>query len=216
MGSAATATSTPAPETADDVLEVLARLGDTRTWEAGVTVVTQGDVADSMYLVHAGELRAFVVGEGGRAVELNTLGPGDIFGELVLHGELRTANVATLTRARLTRVTRANAEQMLKARPDLAFQLIQRLVARVRVLTATVRNLGSLDVYQRVVGLCSALAREHEGRLCVLDMSQQRLAERVGASRAMVNRLLQDLVRGGYIELARGRIVLLKPLPPRW
>jgi len=200
----------------DDVLEVLARLGDTRTWEAGVTVVTQGDVADSLYLVHAGELRAFVVGEGGRAVELNTLGPGDIFGELVLHGDLRTANVATLTRARLTRVTRANAEQMLKARPDLAFQLIQRLVARVRVLTATVRNLGSLDVYQRIVGLCTALAREHEGQLCVLDMSQQRLAERVGASRAMVNRLLQDLARGGYIEMARGRIVLLKPLPARW
>lgn len=216
MGSAAEQASTSVPHTADDVLEVLARLGDTRTWEAGVTVVTQGDVADSMYLVHAGELRAFVVGEGGRAVELNTLGPGDIFGELVLHGDLRTANVATLTRARLTRVTRANAEQMLKARPDLAFQLIQRLVARVRVLTATVRNLGSLDVYQRVVGLCTALAREHEGRLCVLDMSQQRLAERVGASRAMVNRLLQDLARGGYIEMARGRIVLLKPLPPRW
>ena len=47
-------------------------------------------------------------------------------------------------------------------------------------------------------------------------MSQARIAERLGASRAMVNRLLQDLARGGYIEVSRGRIVLLKNLPPRW
>jgi uncharacterized protein YjhX (UPF0386 family) len=32
----------------------------------------------------------------------------------------------------------------------------------------------------------------------------------------MINRLLHDLARGGYIELARGRIVVLKKLPRRW
>ena len=47
-------------------------------------------------------------------------------------------------------------------------------------------------------------------------MSQARIAERLGASRAMVNRLLQDLARVGCIDVSRGRIVLLKSLPPRW
>ena len=47
-------------------------------------------------------------------------------------------------------------------------------------------------------------------------LSQARIAERLGASRAMVNRLLQDLARGGYIEVSRERIMLLKSLPPRW
>ena len=198
------------------VLMELARHGDTRHWDAGVKVVTQGDAADCMFVVHSGELRAFVMGDGGRAVELNTLGPGDIFGELMLKGELRSATVETLTASRLTRVTRAHVERLLKERPDMALDLIQRLVERVRTLTQTVRNLGSMDVYQRVVGLCSMLAREHEGRLCIRGMSQQRIAQRVGASRAMVNRLLQDLARGGYIELERACIVLLRPLPPRW
>jgi DNA-binding IclR family transcriptional regulator len=40
-------------------------------------------------------------------------------------------------------------------------------------------------------------------------LSQSRIAERLDESRAMVNRLLQDLVRGGYIEMSRDRIVLL-------
>ena len=47
-------------------------------------------------------------------------------------------------------------------------------------------------------------------------MSQARIAERLGASRAMVNRLLQDLAQGGYIEVSRERIVLVRELPRRW
>jgi CRP/FNR family transcriptional regulator, cyclic AMP receptor protein len=47
-------------------------------------------------------------------------------------------------------------------------------------------------------------------------LSQARIAERLGASKAMVNRLLKDLAHGGYIEVTRERIVLLKKLPPRW
>ena len=200
----------------EDLLAELARHGETRNWEAGSVIVAEGDIADCMYLIHEGELRALVQGEGSRAVELNTLQPGEFFGELMLHGERRSATVEAITRVRLTRITRENAQRLLQARPDLAFHLIQRLVDRVRVLTRTVGNLGSMDVYRRVIGLLEALAVERDGRRCVLNMSQQRLAERVGASRPMVNRLLHDMAKGGYVELQRGCIVLLRKLPPRW
>ena len=204
-------------ERPDDILTELARRGDTRTWEAGMTVVTEGEVADCMFIIHSGELRAVVAGEGGRSVELNTLGPGEFFGELMLSGELRAATVEVTTRAQLTRVTRAEVERVLASRPDLALHLIQRLVQRVRTLTSTVGRLASVDVYGRLVGLFDALAVDHHGPRGVGGpMSPARIAERLGASRAMVHRLLHDLVRGGYIEVTRERIVLLKKLPPRW
>ena len=97
------------PETSSDILAELARLGETRTWEPGATVVTQGDAADCMYLVLDGELRNIVLGDGGRAVELNTLSAGEMFGELMPSGEPRASTVQVTTRARLTRVTRAAA-----------------------------------------------------------------------------------------------------------
>ncbi len=204
-------------ETAGDILAELARLGETRTWEPGAIVVNEGAPADCMYLVHEGELRAFVAGDGGRVVELNTLRAGELFGELMLSGEARAATVQATTRARLTRVTRSEAERLLAQRPDLALQLIQRLVQRVRTLTRTVGSLASVDVYGRLVGLFEALAVDEQGQRHVPGpLSQQRIAERVGASKAMVNRLLADLARGGYIEISRGRIVLLRKLPPKW
>ena len=76
---------------------------------------------------------------------------------------------------------------------------------------------AAADAYGRLVGLFDALAVEEGGRRYVPGpLSQQRIAERVGASKAMVNRLLQDLERGGYIEATRERITLLKRLPPKW
>ena len=204
-------------EQLEEILAELAKLGETRTWEPGTAVVTEGAEADCMYIVHAGELRAVIAGAGGRLLELNTLGPGDVFGELMLSGERRAATVEVTVRARLTRVTRTDVERVLASRPDLACHLIQRLVQRVRTLTSMVGRLASVDVYGRLVGLFDMLAVEQDGR-CVVPgpLSQTRIAERLGASKAMVNRLLQDLARGGYIEVTRAQIVLLKKLPPRW
>jgi len=204
-------------EQPDDILTALARRGETRTWEQGMTVVSEGEVADCMYIIHSGELRAVVAGDGGRQVELNTLGAGEFFGELMLSGALRAATVEVTVRAQLTRVPRAEVEQVLSARPDLALQMVHRLVQRVRTLTHTVGRLASVDVYGRLVGLFEALAVDDGGRRVVRGpMSQARIAERLGASKAMVNRLLQDLARGGYIEVSRERIVLLGELPRRW
>ena len=204
-------------ETSSDILAELARLGETRTWEPGATVVNEGAVADCRYLIHEGELRAVVAGDGGRVVELNTLSAGEFFGELMFSGEARSATVQVTARARLTRVTRAEAERLLAQRPELAFQLIQRLVQRVRTLTRTVGRLASVDVYGRLLGLFDALAVDDKGlRVVPGPLSQQRIAERVGASKAMVNRLLTDLAKGGYIAVSRERIVLLRKLPPKW
>lgn len=200
-----------------DAWTELAKLGETRTWEAGTAVVTEGAAADCMYLIHEGELRAVVAGEGGHVVELNTLRAGEFFGELMLGGDLRSATVEVTQRARLTRVGRVEVERLIAARPDLAFQMIRSLAQRVRSLTRTVRNLASVDVYGRLVGLFDALAvEEDDQRVIPGPLSQQRIAERLGASRAMVNRLMRDLTRGGYISASRGRIVLLKKLPLHW
>ncbi len=204
-------------EQADGIVAELMKLGETRTWEPGATVVAEGEVADCMYIIHSGELRAVVAGEGGRPMELNTLGPGELFGELMLSGEQRAATIKVTTRAQLTCVTRDAVERLLVARPDLALVMIQRLVQRVRTLTQTVSRLVSVDVYGRLVGLFDALAVDESGQRVVPGpLSQARIAERLGASRAMVNRLLQDLTRGGYIEVSRERIVLRRKLPPHW
>ena len=49
-------------EQLDDLMTHVARLGQSRTWEPGTAVVSEGEVADCMYIIHSGELRAVVAG----------------------------------------------------------------------------------------------------------------------------------------------------------
>jgi CRP/FNR family cyclic AMP-dependent transcriptional regulator len=199
------------------LLEALALLGHTRAYAKGTIVVSEGEPALSMYLIHEGHLRVFVSDEEGKEVELNVMGAGEYFGELMLGSQVRTATVQTMSRARLTMVTRAEFEQALAAQPTLAFHVIQHLIDRVRQLSRNVQGLVSMDVYGRVARLFNELARDDGSQRVVPGpLSQQKIADRVGASRSMINRILQDLAAGGYIEASRERIVLRKPLPKRW
>ena len=47
-------------------------------------------------------------------------------------------------------------------------------------------------------------------------MTQEEIARRVGATREMVGRVLRDLTRGGYLQVDRGRIEIVRKLPARW
>ena len=213
----------PNPEAASpsalpaELLETLATLGHARGYAKGTIVVTEGEPALSMYLIHEGQLRVYVSDDEGREVELNTMGPGEYFGELMLGSQVRTASVQTTSRAKLTMITRAEFEQALDERPGLAFHVIQHLIDRVRQLSRNVQGLVSMDVYGRVARLFTELARDEDGlRVVPGPLSQQKIADRVGASRSMINRILQDLAAGGYIETSRERIALRKALPKRW
>lgn len=214
---ARTETGRPSAALPASLLEELVRLGPVRQFAKGAIVVTEGEPALSMYVIQQGRLRVYVSDDEGREVELNVLGPGEYFGELMLDGQTRSASVIALTPARLTMIGRAEFERTLLQRPDIAFHVIQHLIQRVRALSRNVQGLVSKDVYGRVAQLFNELAREQGGvRVVPGPLSQQAIADRVGASRSMINRILQDLAAGGYIEVSREGIVLKKPLPRHW
>jgi CRP/FNR family cyclic AMP-dependent transcriptional regulator len=205
------------PTLPPELLAEFVRLGQTRVFPKGTIVVTEGEPAEVLYVIQEGRLRVFVSDEAGKEVVLNMLGPGEYLGELMLDGHTRSASVKTLVPSRLTMIRRDDFERILGERPDIAFQLIQSLIHRVRLLSRNVQNLVSMDVYGRIVRMFeerstpSGTERVIDGRL-----SQQQIADHVGASRSMVNRILQDLTKGGYISVTREGIVLHRELPRQW
>jgi len=198
------------------LLEEFVHEGIPRNLSKNTIVVAAGEPAEALYLILEGQLLVYLDDESGKMVELRRLGPGEYFGELLLNSHVRTASVRTLTAAKLCVVRRTQFERILSKRPDLAFHVIQTLIERIRNLTSNVRGFALMDVYGRVAKLLVESVQVDEINRNVVSLSQQAIAERVGASRAMVNRVLQDLVVGGYISASRGRIELLKTLPRRW
>jgi len=55
-----------------------------------------------------------------------------------------------------------------------------------------------------------------EERVMRKKLTQQDIAERIGSSREMVNRVMKELTAGGYVRLREGRHVILRKLPAAW
>ena len=153
----------------------------------------------------------------GREVVINFHCAGEYVGEMSLDGEPRSASVVTVEPTTCAIVNRAQFRDFLAANPDFAQHLIQTLIRRARSATENVKSLALSDVYGRLVRLLHALAREVDGHLVVPEkLTQQDIADRVGASRDMIGKLMKDLVGGGYLHVEDRTITIVKKLPTGW
>lgn len=189
----------------------------TRTFPRNAVVVTEGDYSDSLYIILSGKVKFYVSDEQGKEIVLSEAGPGEYFGEIALDQGPRSASVMTLEPTRFSIVPKEDFRAFLARSPEFAFNLINKLIHRVRVLTENVKSLALMDVYGRVAHLLIDLATDDNGKLVIAAKpTQQDMANRIGASREMISRILKDLEAGGYITVESKRIVIAKNLPSGW
>jgi CRP/FNR family transcriptional regulator, cyclic AMP receptor protein len=189
-----------------------------RSYPGRVTIINEGDLSHSLYLVLEGSVKVYVSDEDGREVVLCTQGPGEYFGEVALVDDApRSASVITLAHTRLAILAREDLLRCMRDHPGIALAMIQGLAGRVRRLTDQVRSLALHDVYGRLTELLTVLAEDRDGQLVIEPrLTHQELANRIGASREMVTRILGDLVRGGYLQIEGQRMILAGRLPSAW
>jgi CRP/FNR family cyclic AMP-dependent transcriptional regulator len=189
-----------------------------RTYARSAIVINEGDAAHGLFIVCSGSLKACLNDDQGRELVLSTHGPGDHFGELaLLDGAPRSANVVALESSELLIVTKDAFHAVLQDHPDCMWAIVQGLVERVRDLTENVRALALVDVFGRLARLLTSLSAD-EGGVSVIRPrpTQQDIANRIGASREMVSRILKELVFGGFLSLETDHITVHKKFPSRW
>ena len=201
----------------DSFTRELAALGRLRTYPKNTVFITEGDSSDSVFVILSGKVKAFVSDSEGHELILNTQGPGDYVGEMALDGKPRSASVVTLEPSTFSVVQREPLRDAIRRNPDFALVMIAKVIERAREATDNVKNLALLDVYGRVARLLLNMAVEADGKLRIPEkITQQEIAERVGASRDMVSRIFRDLTVGGYITVENRIITINKKPPARW
>jgi CRP/FNR family transcriptional regulator, cyclic AMP receptor protein len=202
----------------DPLLQAMSARGGMRNFPAQTIIVHEDDHSDAIFIIVKGRVKVFGTSKAGREVIYNTHGPGEYFGEMTLDGGPRSASVATLDACTCIIVPGSEVRSFLASHPDFALHLIQKLIGLVRRSTASVKRLALDDVYSRVAQLLNDLAVAQDGatRTIVERLTQQEIADRVGASREMVSRIFKQLTEGGYVALQGRQIVLMKKLPAGW
>jgi CRP-like cAMP-binding protein len=105
----------------------IARIADEIDLREGKKLIGEGDAARQFFILLDGWAE---VRRGGRKV--NTMGPGDFFGEIgLVTDRLATATVTTIEPSRALVITRASFKGLLRDWPNVQLKVLQALAQRI-------------------------------------------------------------------------------------
>lgn len=119
----------------------------TKEFNKGDIIIKEGDPGREMYIIKSGSVDV-VKSDGDREIILATLSRGDFFGEMaILENIYRTATVKAKETSRLIVLTTGNFMIKLKKDPTFAFQIMQKMSKRIRLLNQKI--LKETDITKR-------------------------------------------------------------------
>jgi CRP/FNR family transcriptional regulator len=138
-----------------------------------------------------------------------------MFGELSLFDPgPRTATATAITEATLSGLGHDDLQPLLTQRPEVAGRLLAALARRLRRTNEAMADLVFSDVPGRVAKALLDLSTRFgvtvdDGLRVTHDLTQEELAQLVGASRETVNKALADFAARGFLRLEGRAVVIL-------
>ncbi len=181
----------------------------------GDVLFREGQLGDRMYVITEGKIKLAHTAPDGRESILAVLGPSELLGELSLFDPgPRTATAIALTDVVALGLGHQALRPWLTGRPEVAESLLQALAMRLRRTNEALADLVFSDVPGRVAKALLELADKFgqqmpDGVHVTHDMTQEEMAQLVGASRETVNKALADFAARGWIELESRSVILL-------
>jgi CRP/FNR family transcriptional regulator, cyclic AMP receptor protein len=167
----------------------------------GEVLFHEGDSGDRAYIVLDGKVKLGRTSSDGRENLLAILGPGQMFGELSLFDPGPRSHEDLL--------------RWLDGRPQVARGLLAQIAGRLRKANDVNADLVFSDVPGRVakalLDLADRFGRTADDGVHVHhDLTQEELAQLVGASRETVNKALADFASRGWLRLEPRSVVIME------
>ena len=181
----------------------------------GSALFYEGDPGDQLYFIVSGKIKLGRTASDGRENLVAIMGPGEIFGEMALFNPApRNATATAVSATRLAGLRHENLRRAIASSPDVSLQLLQALAQRLSKTNESLADLVFSDVPGRVAKALLDLADRFgrpatDGVLVAHELTQEELAQLVGASRETVNKALAEFVQRGWIRLEARAVVIL-------
>jgi CRP-like cAMP-binding protein len=197
--------------------EALAQSLDPVDFPRGHVIFAEGEPGDRLYIINTGKVKLGRKSPDGRENLLWIAGPADMFGELsIFDPGPRTSTATTVTEVRAYSMDRPALHDWINKRPEIAEQLLRVIARRLRRTNNMLAELIFTDVPGRVARALLQFAQrfgaQEAGLLRVThDLTQEEIAQYVGASRETVNKALADFAHRGWLRLEGKSVLILDP-----
>lgn len=198
-------------------LNTVAQAAHTRQCLRETFIFQQGDTAEAMYVLLAGQVRMTQLTPDGNQVILRYIQPGDMFGGIAAMGLTTYPATAQVTEEGSALFWDARTiHDLILQIPQLGLNALEHAADTIIQLQDRVRELQTERVERRVARALLRLAsqtgsRTEAGILIDMPLSRQDLAEITGTNLYSVSRILSAWEKQGLVESRRERVVLLVP-----
>jgi CRP-like cAMP-binding protein len=123
-------------------LEAVAGVAEELRFEKGETIVREGDVGDSLYLIKQGAVAIYKRTDSGGPAKLAELGENECFGEMsVIDEEVRSASVEATVPCTLLRMSKEALMNVVMESPHLGVELLKIFVKRLRAANERIMSM---------------------------------------------------------------------------
>src|SRR6185503_2528801 len=184
--------------------------------QRGEWIFVFGDSANSIYLLREGRIKITALADDGHEVLREIIGPGEIFGETsLILGIPRGTSAQALETSLLCEIRRKDFETLLSMYPELSFQLLKSLGVRLKQAEAQLVNVMCNDISSRVREALIDLIVKESGAVpdgpIKVKITQQDLANSIGASRQKTWQVLKELEDSSVLRLMYRSILVIAP-----
>lgn len=197
----------------DAVVNLISQM-QTESFPRGTTIFDEGEPGDTLYIIIEGKVKLARHAPDGRENLLSVMGPSDMFGELsIFDPGPRTSSAVCVTEVEAATMDSEMLRTWINDHSEISQQLLRVLARRLRRTNASLADLIFTDVPGRVAKTLLQLAnrfgtQEGSGLRVNHDLTQEEIAQLVGASRETVNKALATFAQRGWIRL-EGKSVLI-------
>jgi CRP/FNR family transcriptional regulator, cyclic AMP receptor protein len=182
-------------------------IAHTHKYKKGDFIFQANQLDNRIFILLSGQIKIFRSAPGGKELIQWFYKQGEIFGLSEDNQSPHPSLTAqTLTKSEVLCITKKDFNKHILKHPKLALLIINQMSIRIRTLGDMLLNIASDDVMSRLTKILSRLSFQHgiiEGDSIILDipLTQQELADMIGASRQTVNSSLSALRKQGYLEI---------------
>jgi len=182
----------------------------------GEWIFVLGDIAESIYYLQQGRMKITGLGDDGQEVLHEIIGPGEIFGDIsTILGIPRTTSAQAVEDSLLCEIRRKDFETLLTSNPEIALQFLKSLGLRLKKAEAQLLNLICNDVSTRVrealIELIASQSETSSVEPLRIEITQQDLANLIGASRQKTWKALKELEASRVLRLKYRSILVTAP-----
>lgn len=188
-----------------------------REAQKGEMIFFTGDTANRIFILKKGVVKIMQTSESGQEVCKDVIHEGDLFGHLPGTSAMQADNEYALAASDLVSICtfrKEDFEKVLQQNPQVSLKFATHIGDKLRVLEQKYNSLVFKDVKARLFDFMKQYVKtfsdsDADKTSAPNHLTQEDIAQLIGASRQTVATLIHDLEHEGYLVYSRKQIKII-------